>query len=161
MATKKKTPARAEATPPTPAPVAGVAPVANPLSGLIDELGALEGELAPYAQKLARIAALRTLVRGSVASEPAESAPQLAGAEYLALLGPKGKETVIDVAHLVSLIGAEEYAKFATTSLKALLASVKNPLHLALVMRTELTGPRPLRVVRRGVKAPANEAKAA
>jgi hypothetical protein len=160
-------PTKTSEKPTTPATVAPVAPVtartevSEALPGFIDELGRLEAELAPYAQKIKRAELLRRAVREATPEWPAHRPLELRGAEYEAFLGPKANETIIDYGALVSLIGAEAFATFARTTQKDLFANVSNALHLALILTTEQTGPRPLKVFPRVLKSPASEQKAA
>jgi len=116
---------------------------------MVDELGLLEKELAPYAGKIARIECLRRNLRAHVPGAPAARTFELEGERFIALVGARGHQTVIDYANVAKLIGTEAYAKFATCTLKDLQAHVAPGL-VAYSIRTEQAGPRSLKVIERG-----------
>jgi hypothetical protein len=119
----------------------------DPYASLVDELGGLEKELAPFAQQLARIELLKKTLRGVCpASDDVEWS--VSGARFIALLGPRALERKIDIKALVKAIGAPAFAKFASCTLKALEASVE-PAIAAGVISSDRTGSRSLKLFER------------
>ncbi len=136
--------AKAQAAPKPPAP--------NPLAPMIDELGALERELAPYEAKASRAELLRKTIRAHYEAEPAAQEFQPAGARFIALVGAKAEKRSIDFRALAKAIGLKAYAAFATCTLAALEANA--PCQIAAqVVSSERTGYRPLKIVERGAAA--------
>lgn len=115
---------------------------------LVDELGQIDKDLAPFAGKIARQKKLRSDLREKTPATQSEVHGEL----FVAVLGPPGKETVVDYPGIAKKIGHEAYAAFATATLKALYAHVK-PGILTLFTRTELTGPRSIDIQEKGQPA--------
>lgn len=120
-------------------------PGVDPIAPLIDELGSIEKELAPFAGKIARREALRKEIRAKAPDDQ----KQIEGERFIVTLGERGNETVVDYPALAKKIGFEKYAGFATATLKALAAHVA-PGILAHFLRTEQTGSRSLKVFEKG-----------
>ena len=117
-------------------------------SAMADELGALERDMAPHQQKLARIEQLRKALRA--ACEVAAAAEwKIEGARVVALLGAKANQSAVDYKKLVKTIGAPAFAKFATCTLGALENNV-TPAIAASVVSSDRTGARPLKTFERG-----------
>jgi hypothetical protein len=130
------------ATPkPRPDPVSQFAPLA-------DELGALEKEMAPHAQKLARIEALRKALRAACTAKDGEQWT-VTGNRFIAVLGPRANQRLVDFPRLVKKIGAVLYAKFASCTLKDLEQYVA-PDVAAAVITESATGPRSLKTFEKG-----------
>lgn len=115
------------------------------LAKLVDELGSIEKELAPLAGKMKRAELLRRAIR----EQAPETASQIDGERFVAMLGEHGMRTLVNYAELVKRIGATAYAKFATATISDLEKNVAAG-HLAFVLSQEQTGPRSLKVVERG-----------
>jgi hypothetical protein len=131
-------------------PTAKPAKTAIPQFGpLADELGALEKEMSPFAQKLARIEQLRKALRAACEA-PAGEEWMVTGSKFVALLGVRAMERKIDFAKLVKSIGAGVYARFATCTLKDLEARIA-PAIVAAVVSSADTGSRTLKTFERGV----------
>jgi hypothetical protein len=126
-------------------------PVVSQFAPLADELGALEKEMAPFAQKLARIDALRKALRAACTVLDTEQWT-VTGTRFIAVLGPRAQQRLVDVSRLVKEIGAVLYAKFATCTLKDLEERVA-PDVVAAVVRTEATGSRSLKTFEKGTTA--------
>jgi hypothetical protein len=156
LATAKPKKARPPAQKPTESVVSSAK--ADQTGVLIDELGSLRKELATpeaqdWIQKIARAEVISKAVRAAVPENTPGNQPfKKAGEKYIALLGPCGKQTVIDYTSLIMRIGAEEYARFAKASLKALEKNVK-PGILAFYLSTAQTGTRTLTVIEKGGQA--------
>lgn len=120
----------------------------NPHSAIADELGALEKEMAPHAQKLARIEQLRKTLRAEcpVANDHPWT---VNGQNFVAVLGPRALERSISTVALVRAIGAAAFARFATCTLKSLEASVA-PAIAASVITSDHTGSRSLKTFEKG-----------
>jgi hypothetical protein len=117
-------------------------------AALADELGALEKEMAPFAQKLARIELLKRTLRAACPALPG-SPWTVTGARFVALLGPCAMQRRINVADLVKYIGSAMFAKFATCTLADLERNVKPEVAAGVVMAGP-TGPRPLKTFEKG-----------
>ena len=122
--------------------------VSNEFAPLADELGALEKDMAPYAQKLARIDALRKALRAACPAK-AEETWTITGTRFIAILGPRALERSIDLAKLVKVLGAKVFAGFATCTLKTLEEKV-SPAVVASVVTSDATGSRSLKTFERG-----------
>lgn len=118
---------------------------------LADELGALEKEMAPHAQKIARIDQLRKALRAACTAK-AEDAWTINGKYFVAVLGPRANERVINFPALVKAITAKSFALFAKCSLKDLESNVP-PAVMASVVSTEACGSRSLKTFERGAAA--------
>lgn len=119
-------------------------PKSDPLAAAVDELGSIEKELAPLAGRIARAEQLRKAIR----QQTPDATSEIAGERFVAVLGPRGNQTVIRFPALVKKIGAAAYAKVATVTLKAL--EEHWPEHAAAVTSQEQTGTRSLKVLERG-----------
>lgn len=86
----------------------------------MDELGAIDAELAPFKGKIKRAETLRSAIRGAFSESPAESCFTVAGKTYSALVGPRGNESTIDKAQLLELVGAAKFSAIASVSLKSI-----------------------------------------
>jgi hypothetical protein len=133
VATKKQKPA-AEAT--------------VDLGPLVDELGQIEKDLAPHQAKIARVKTLKEAIRKQTPDDKSE----VHGRRFVARLGARGNETVVDYPALAKKVGYEKYAAFATATLKALAQHLK-PGVLAMFTHTEQTGPRSLEIQEKGQPA--------
>lgn len=122
-------------------------PAQSDFAPLADELGALEKEMAPHAQKLARIESLRKALR-EACTTPASEPWTVEGVRFIAMLGPRANERAIDLKKLVKAVGAAAFAKFAKCSLKDLEANVA-PAVVAAVVSTGATGSRSLKTFER------------
>jgi hypothetical protein len=116
-----------------------------PYAALIDELGDIERELAPLKQKISRAEGLRKLLRAAFADAPAADEIKAEGSRYVAVLGPRGNQTIIDYPVLVKGLTAPAFAKFATCTLAALEEHAPAEL-VARVTSLAATGPRALHV---------------
>lgn len=121
----------------------------DPFAAIADELGALEKEMAPHAQKLARVDLLRKTLREACTAAP-ESEWTVTGARFIAVLGMRGNTTLIAFPALVKIVGAKVFATFATCTLKELAARV-SPVVAASVTSMARVGPRPLKTFEKGV----------
>lgn len=115
---------------------------------LVDELGALEKEMAPHAQKLARIELLRKTLRAACPVSP-DKPWTIEGARFMAIVGAKAPERSINYVALVKQIGAGVFAKFATCTLKDLELKVA-PAIVAAVITSANTGSRSLKTFEKG-----------
>jgi hypothetical protein len=120
---------------------------ASEFAPLADELGALEKEMAPYAQKLSRIDLLRKQLRAAC-PVAADKEWTVEGARFAVVLGACADQRHIDIKHLVRLISAKSYAIFATCTLKALEENT-SPGVVAAVVTSSASGPRSLKTFER------------
>ena len=120
-------------TPPTP----------DPFAPISDELGALVKEMAPHAQKLARIEVLKKALRAGCPVAPCLSWT-VTGEKFITELGPCANMRCVNLTALVKMIGAKAYSLFATTTLDALEKNVA-PATVAAVVAITATGSRSLK----------------
>lgn len=125
---------------------AAEAPAKPNAAELVDELGAIEKELAPLRGKIKRAELLRQTIRGLTD----DKTNQVDGAKFVAILGPRADKTVVDYYGLAKRIGLDRYAQFATASLEAIGQHVK-PGILPPYLKTEQTGTRSLQVLEKGL----------
>jgi hypothetical protein len=118
-------------------------PILAQFAPLADELGALVKEMAPYAQKLSRIEALKKALRAGCTAKATEQWT-VEGAHFVAVLGPCANSRVIDVKLLVKKIGAVMFASFSGCTLKDLEEHVA-PAIVAAVVTDEPAGSRSLK----------------
>ena len=116
---------------------------------LADELGALEKEMAPHAQKISRIEALKKALRAACTAPPAEQWT-VDGTKFVAVLGPRSDQRLVDIPRLVKAITAAAFAKFATCTLKDLELHVA-PATVASVVSSSASGSRPLKTFEKGI----------
>lgn len=127
--------------PPAPPP----APVADKLAALIDELGDLEKLLAPLSPKLARHEQLKKLLRTEFASAPGDQGVEVCGLRYIAFLGPKASQRVLDVARLAKSISAKLFFSIATVTLDSVERNVPAEIAAQCISQGP-TGSRSLKV---------------
>jgi hypothetical protein len=115
------------------------------LASNVDELGALERELAPFKSKIARVDVLRKAIRTHYADSDAAKDFTATGEKFYVQVGPKSREAVRNIAALVKAIGTKVFFKIAQVTEKSLEAHLTAP-QIADVTTYELTGHRTLKV---------------
>lgn len=138
MASRSKT---SNPKPPKSPPPAAVSPE---LKAQIDELGALEEEIAPIQPKLKRVTLLRKAVAeaADAVSQPGESR-KLDGTKYVALVGPRKSERFIkSIAKVFSIVGKALFLDNCSMTLKKVEELVPDPQQQAQLIGCELTGTR-------------------
>lgn len=123
-------------------------PLAPDFGPMADELGALIREMAPFAQKLSRIEALKKALREACTAKPTEEWT-ITGKKFVAALGPKANERAINFTQLVKLIGAKAFLIFATCTLGKLEENV-SPVIVAAVVSWGNIGSRSLKTFEKG-----------
>jgi hypothetical protein len=118
------------------------------LAQIIDELGALEAEVAPLNPKLTRIKVLRDSIRERYAKQAADKDFVAEGTRYAVAIGACAWETEIDRNKLFKRIGKLAFLKWCGFTVKAL----KNfdPEVAELVITKAQTGTRSLDVMAKG-----------
>jgi hypothetical protein len=116
----------------------------DPFAAVVDEIGDLEAELAPWKQKTARLEALRKSLRDHYASEPADATFEVHGTRFLTLVGPRAAQRLVNCASLFKLIGQKRFLAICAVTLKALEEACKLDVVLACV-ETSDTGPRTMK----------------
>jgi hypothetical protein len=120
----------------------------DPVLAQIDELGALENELAPYKTKIARVETLKKALRALYVDKPVEQPYERRASRFGLSVGPRGFERHIDEPKLIKLIGLKTYANYAHVTLgvieAAVTAKVLAPDVFTQVVSTAQTGPRRL-----------------
>lgn len=132
---------------PTPKP----SPEEVQLAANVDELGALEREIAPLKFKIDRIDALRRAIREHYAASDAAKDFTAAGEKFTVLVGPRSREAVIDIAALAKSLGTKVFYKIAQVTKKSLEAHLTAPA-IAALTKYELTGHRSLKVFPKGAQ---------
>jgi hypothetical protein len=122
------------------------------LARMVDELGDLEGEIAPFKAKFARVEVLRSAIRSAYAKADPGRMYQASGERWVCLIGKAGNQSVVDKAELLKRVGPSKFADAANVSIKALEEHFPKEI-LGAVVSLEPTGPRIITVV------PANEAQ--
>lgn len=110
----------------------------------VDELGALEAELAPVRVKLRRVETLRELIRRHFEKKPAAKSFEARGVKYFATVGAQAWQSEIDYAAVQKALGLAGYAKIAKPTLK-ILEETLAPDVLARVVTYDYRGARPLK----------------
>jgi hypothetical protein len=111
----------------------------------IDEFGDLVAELAPFKAKQTRCTELAKTIRSWYVLEDANTGYCADGDRFVASLGAKGSETVIDYKAAYKAMGAKKFREAATLTIKALEAALPAALVLAVTSK-EQTGSRSLQV---------------
>ena len=126
------------------------APAVSPLAAMVDELGALDRELAPLAPKTSRSESLRKAIRAHFDQAPAAENQTADGIRFQVLLGARENVSSVDVAKLAGIIGTKETLAIVGCTLKALK---QYPEAAAAVVSYSPTGTRPLTIVEKGSAA--------
>lgn len=119
------------------------------LAAEVDELGALEKELAPLKPKLDRVELLRKSVRARYDASPAGECFEAKGSRFVVMVGARANQSVIDHARLFKAIGAKLFQSLAKTTLKALEENVSCAVR-ADVVSVQQIGARSLKTFERG-----------
>ena len=119
----------------------------SPLSALVDEVGSLEKELAPWRGKLAREELLRKSIRAQYDSAPADIPVSVEGEKFIVALGPKALQSTVNVGKLAKTIGAKGALSIAKVTLEALKAF---PGVAGQVVTQSLTGTRSWKIFEKG-----------
>lgn len=123
------------------------------LASNVDELGALERDIAPLKFKIDRIDVLRKAIREHYAAKPAQEAFTAAGEKFTVLVGPRSREAVLNIAALVKTLGTKVFYKIAQVTKKSLETHLTAPA-IAAVTSYELTGHRTLKLFVKGAERP-------
>lgn len=115
----------------------------------VDELGALEKELAPLKPKFDRLELLRKSVRSRYDASPAAETFEAKGERFVVLVGARANQSVIDHARLFKAVGAKMFAAIAKTTLKALQENCNCSVQ-AEVVSVQQIGARSLKTFERG-----------
>jgi hypothetical protein len=111
----------------------------------VDEYGDLVAELAPFKGKQTRCDELAKTIRSWYVDSDAGTTYAADGDRFVATLGAKGNQTVIDIAAAYKALGAKKFKAAVTLTMKALEAALPAALVL-LVTSKEQTGTRSLQV---------------
>lgn len=113
---------------------------------LIDELGALDKELAPLRSKITREEKLRKTLRGCLGAADPLAEVHGAGKKFRVVLGPCGiKRVVLSRTKLFRALTAKVFRQVATVTFDQIDAHL-SPVEQVGITGTEQSGPRPLRV---------------
>lgn len=86
---------------------------------MVDELGGLEQELAPFAGKIKRVDYLRKSLRDRFDQAPAEHPQTAEGAKFVVLLGMKGEQQKVSIPKLVKAVGLKKAIAICSCTLEA------------------------------------------
>jgi hypothetical protein len=115
----------------------------------VDELGALERELAPLKFKIGRIDVLRKAIRAFYDGKPADELFMASGEKFAVSIGARARERTLNMPKLIKAIGARLFNSIATVSQKALEAEVPGAT-IEDCSTWNLTGHRSLKVFEKG-----------
>lgn len=118
----------------------------DPIPAIVDELGALELELAPLKPKIARLELLKKALRANYADSPAAESFLAEGDRFAVAVGERGMESAVNNIKLFQSIGVKPFVSLAHFTLKALEGQIEPSVMLAVVTK-EQTGTRTLKVV--------------
>jgi hypothetical protein len=131
---------------------------------MVDELGALEHELAPLKPKIARAELLRSSVRAAYADYVAAEAYTVEGQHYSLSIGARAHEKKVDLPRLFRAIGPKIFLLLCQVTQKALAEAVPKRVPAAVavecVSESLFTGTRPLKIFAKA-DVPAARKKAA
>ena len=117
-------------------------PKTDPVAAIVDELGALETELAPFAAKIARIETLRKALRACYADAPADQEFTAEGAEFAYLVGEKALERhITSMAAVYKAVGRAQFLARCGFALKHI-----DELGLGHLVEKARTGSRSLKL---------------
>ena len=119
-------------------------------AALVDELGDLEKELAPWQLKIARVEQLRKSIRASYEQAPANQCQTAEGTRFIAMLGARASVATVSIPKLVKTIGSKAALAIVSCSLKALAAHCGIE---GLVVTRANTGSRSLQIFEKGSPA--------
>lgn len=124
--------------------------LADPLAAIVDELGALEAELAPIKSKISRSEFLRDMLRKAFVDRDALEEFQVKGARYIVVLGARAQIRSVSSVKAAELLG-DKFPDVATVSIGAIEKAGLPFEILAACTSSHPIGPRSLRVFVRTV----------
>jgi hypothetical protein len=116
------------------------------LASMVDELGDLEQETAPYKAKIARAEVIRAAIRGTYKDASPAGSYQAHGERWSTLIGPMGNQSVVDTAALYKLAGPKLFLEMASVTLGAITEKGSAAL-LGAVVSVAMSGPRKLSTI--------------
>lgn len=129
----------------------------NGIAALVDELGDIERELAPFKAQIKRAEVLRSTIRGAYKGHDPAASFSVEGVRWRALLTACGNESIIDLPKLFRLAGETLFVECVSASLKTLEQKCA-PAIVGAVVSTRQSGSRSL-VLTPVAPAPAKKAK--
>ncbi len=116
------------------------------ISEIVDKLGPLDRDTAPWLPKIRDAEELRKQLRALYDSAAATEPFEALGEKFTVLVGPKGKVSVVDYPILWKLAGLSVMRKIATATLKAIEEACGKTVS-ARVVSTQQIGYRKLTVL--------------
>jgi RNA processing factor Prp31 len=117
--------------------------------GIVDELGALDSELARLKPKIDRAKYLRDVIVSWYADEKPEAAMLAEGTQYSAVVSAMGnKRSVISIKDVKRRLGETEFMQHCSIGL-GVLDEILSVEELPEFVKTERTGPRSVKTVPR------------
>ena len=114
----------------------------------IDELGALEEDLAPHQAKIKRIPELRNLI-STHSGLQADQTGIVHGREYTAMVGARKFESVIDIVKVFAKVGKAKFLRACSITQKAMADVLEIPeAERDALVTKEQTGPRDVKTYR-------------
>ena len=117
-------------------------------AAIVDEIGDLERELAPWKPKEARLEMLRRQARACYDALGANDTAEAQGERYVLLVGVSGIQQSVNVARLARTIKLSKLVEIVSCTLTNLRLAF--PGIATQFIDSEQTGPRSLKVVERG-----------
>jgi hypothetical protein len=112
---------------------------------VVDEIGSLTKELAPFKSKIARREELAKVCRSWAADTDAAEPFSVDGERFTVLLSPKGNETALNMVSVWTALGRKKFIQAASISLTALKLLLPEAT-IASLSSKEQTGSRTLTV---------------
>ena len=126
--------------------MASTATKTDPRAAIVDELGAISKELAPWRLKIAREDSLRRKLRESAESWPAADGQTNEGLKFAVELGPRAIQRTVNVAKLVKMVSTRCFLGLVGVTLKALADSKIAPDIAGKVIEETQTGSRSIAI---------------
>ncbi len=120
-------------------------PTSTDRAALVDELGALDAQIAPLEDLAKRAAEIRAKVRALYADESADQTFTTEGKKYLCTVGVCGNERrITSMPQVFASLGASKFMAACSFTLKK-LDELLAPAEVALLVASARTGTRPVK----------------
>ncbi len=114
-------------------------------AALVDELGALDAQIAPLEDLAKRAAEIRAKVRALYAEESADLSFTSEGNKYLCTIGVCGNvRSIVSIPQVFASLGASKFLGACSFTLKKLDELIA-PAEVALLVTSARTGTRPVK----------------
>lgn len=124
---------------------AAASPTVLVAAEVIDEIGEIEAALLPHKKRMARLEALRSQVRRSLAEQHPEKGFLLHGVRYSMEIGKNGWVSLVDVGAVFRSLGPKKFLPLVSVTRKQ-IEQLEDLDLLNLAVSKVQTGPRTLTV---------------